>query len=198
MELSFILEQARSGELASLSATNKSDPTVITYLNLGLIELYKRFNVDVKAEIVKTSTVTPFYTLRNKDINLVLACVAKDGTELTKQQGIGDTEYDIKMVTNTSFILTNPTATELMFIYRASPEIVTASTTEVNLPYVMLEALLNYIGYRAHGSVNGNIQAESNTHYMRFEKSCNVLQSEGYDTVGTSLVSQPVEFKGFA
>ena len=198
MKLSFILEQARSGELASLSAINKTDETIVSYVNLGLIELFKRFNVSVKAEVVKTSTVTPFYTLRNNDINLVLSCLASDGTELKKQASIGDTEYDIKMISNTSFLLTNPTDTELLFIYRAAPETITTSTTDIELPSVMVEALLHYVGYRAHGSVDGNINSESNTHYMRFEKSCNVLKAEGYDTMSTELISQPIGLKGFA
>lgn len=197
MDVSFIIEQARSGELAALSPNNKTDEIVIRYLNLGLIELYKRFNVDVKAEVIKTSTVTPFYTLRNKDINLILGCLTSDGLELKKQQFIGDMDYDIKMVTTTSFLCTAPTDTELLFIYRASPELVTASTVDINLPYVMLEALLHYIGYRAHGSLDGSIQAESNTHYIRFEKSCTLLRNEGYDSIGVELLSRPVVFKGF-
>ena len=198
MKLSFILAQARSGELASLSAVNKSDEIFVSYINLGLIELFKRFNISVKAEVVKTSPTTPFYTLRNSDINLVLSCISNEGIELKKQMSIGDTEYDIKMVSNTSFLLTVPTDTELLFIYRASSEIITTTTVDVELPSVMLEALLHYVGYRAHGSVNGEINSESNTHYMRFEKSCNVLKTEGYDTLSTELISQPIGLKGFA
>ena len=85
MKLSFILAQARSGELASLSAVNKSDEIIVSYINLGLIELFKRFNISVKAEVVKTSPATPFYTLRNSDINLVLSCISNEGIELKKQ-----------------------------------------------------------------------------------------------------------------
>jgi hypothetical protein len=60
----------------------------------------------------------------------------------------------------------------------------------------MLEALLHYIGYRAHGSINGNVNQENNTHYMRFDKSCNLLAREGY-AVEVLTPERAIEAKGF-
>ena len=50
---------------------------------------------------------------------------------------------------------------------------------ELDIPEQYIEPLLHYMGYRAHGSMDGNIQTESNTHYMRFEASCNKLKELG-------------------
>jgi hypothetical protein len=44
----------------------------------------------------------------------------------------------------------------------------------------MAEALLHYVGYRAHGSYDADIKTENNTHYMRFEASCKKLKDLGY------------------
>ena len=54
-----------------------------------------------------------------------------------------------------------------------------AAEADVALPTVLLEPLLHYIGYRAHGAVNGSIQAENSTHYTRYEAACNKVLEMG-------------------
>lgn len=196
MDVSFIINQARSGELRSLSEIDKSDDVVISYINLGLIELYKRFNILTKVEVIKTSAVVPIYTLRASDINQVISVYDKDGRELISKRNLEDEEYDIIQINFNTFMLTKPSDEELLFVYKAAPPIVTTVTDEIELPYAMLEALLHYIGYRAHGSVNGNVDKENNTHYMRFEKSCGLLVTEGYE-IDSHNISSSVQAKGF-
>ena len=72
MTVQFVIDQARSGELRSLSDKDKTDSVVIHYINLGLIELYKRFNLRTSVEVIRTTPNTPFYTLRSTDINQVV------------------------------------------------------------------------------------------------------------------------------
>jgi len=196
MTVSFIINQARTGELRSLSEIDKTDEVVVSYINLGLIELYKRFNVLTKVEVIKTSPVTPVYTLRAMDVNQVVSVYDSDNKELINKRNLEDTDYDIVQINYNTFMLTTPLDEELLFVYKAAPIIVTGTNDEVELPYAMLEALLHYIGYRAHGSVNGNVDKENNTHYMRFEKSCALLVSEGYE-IDTLNISSSVQAKGF-
>ena len=59
-----------------------------------------------------------------------------------------------------------------------------------------LEALLHYIGYRAHGAVNGEIQAENSTHYTRYLNACNEIERLGSLTPDDT-VSPSVQSKGF-
>ena len=149
-----------------------------------------------KVEVVKTSPVTPVYTLRATDINQVISVYDSDGKELIGKRNLEDTEYNIAQINYNTFMLTNPIDEELLFVYKAAPSMVTSASGEVELPYAMLEALLHYVGYRAHGSVNGNVDKENNTHYMRLEKSCALLLSEGYE-IDTLNISSSVQAKGF-
>ena len=196
MTVDFIIKQARSGELRSLSDKDKTDEVIINYINLGLIELFKRFNLKTSAEVIRTSPTTPFYTLRSEDINQVISVYDTNNKELITKRTTDDEKYDIAQINYNSFLITEPKDEELLFVYKAAPELVSSVNDEIQIPYAMLEALLHYIGYRAHGSVNGEINAEQNTHYMRFDKSCALLLSEGYETDALN-VSDSVSKRGF-
>ena len=182
MTVQFVIDQARSGELRSLSDKDKTDTVVIHYINLGLIELYKRFNLRTSVEVIRTTPNTPFYTLRSPDVNQVVNVYDSFNKELTTKRTTNDDRYDIAQINYNSFLLTSPKDEELLFVYKAAPELVTSVADELDIPYAMLEALLHYVGYRAHGSVNGELNTEQNTHYVRFDKSCALLVTEGYET----------------
>ena len=47
------------------------------------------------------------------------------------------------------------------------------------------------------GSVNGNIQAESNTHYQRFELSVNRLKKEGMFSNAGVMMKNRISDRGF-
>lgn len=196
MTVQYVIDQARSGELRSLSDKDKTDSVVITYLNLGLIELYKRFNVKTGVETIRTTPLTPFYTLRSEDINQVISVYDSNNKELTTKRVADSTDYDIAQINYNTFLLQEPKDEELLFVYKAAPEQCTIVTDVVDIPYAMVEALLHYIGYRAHGSINGNINAEHTTHYTRFEKSCALLIAEGYETDALTVRDSVVK-RGF-
>ena len=84
----------------------------------------------------------------------------------------------------------------ISIIYGSEPNVMIDEGTLVPIPATLLEALLHYIGYRAHGSLDGNIQSENNTHYMRFEASCNRAKTLGVVTID-DMLSTTTQFKGF-
>ena len=63
------------------------------------------------------------------------------------------------------------------------------------VPLQLTEALLHYIGYRAHGAMNGSIEAETNTHYQRFEASCQRAIAQGMYT--SDSLEMHRDMKGF-
>ena len=205
MTVQEIIDYARNGELRQLSiAEISSDPLVqaqrdaaiITYINLGLIELYKRFSLSVKAEIVRTTPAVNMYYLRNLDIFRIINIYDASGKPLIEPQTLEDEEYDVKPITPTVYLFREPIDEEVAFVYIASPERVTKVTDEVVLLDIMLESLLHYIGYRAHGAMNGNVDGENNTHYLRFEKSCDELKLLGFGQV-VSMPLRALNSKGF-
>ena len=195
MLVSDIINIARHGELQQLALKDDND-AILSYINMGVLELYKRFKVQTKVEIVRTSPIVPIYTLINKDIIKVIDIYDADGRNLTEVGVIGNDEYDIKQIGQTTFMLKTPKEEDLAFVYTSAPELLTSINDEVELPGSMIEALLHYIGYRAHGSIDGNVDAENNTHYMRFEKSCNTLANDGYGEV-VDLSKIDTRTKGF-
>jgi hypothetical protein len=181
MTVQDVMDYAKAGELSQVSY---NDADVLSYINLGLLELYKRFNLRIGVEALSIRKTMSIYTLRNKDINELISVYNIDGKELrfrNQESQFTDSCYDIEQLSYNTFIVPNPSDEDLFtFVYKASPITVRELDDEVEMPDAMLEALLHYIGYRAHGSVDGNINAENNTHYMRFEKSCEQLKNMGY------------------
>jgi len=180
MTIEHVIAQARSGELSNLSKTGFSDDKIILYINLGLIELYKRFNLSTGEAILTMSEGKTIYRLDGTDSNVTLegpymyliSAFDEDGNELT----LNNEDDPFSVFTPRFNVVQIPypiTGKALSLIYGQEPPTITQTTDILPIPLTLLEALLHYIGYRAHGSIDGNIQAENNTHYQRFEASVN-------------------------
>ena len=85
----------------------------------------------------------------------------------------------------------------ISLIYVAAPVLLTTADLSKTLPIPpqLYEALLHYIGYRAHGALDGNIQAENSTHYQRFEASCQRAKESGMYTSDSMEMNR--DMKGF-
>lgn len=219
MKLSFVLEEARSGELSSLSTKDKTDRKIVTYINLALIALYGRFQLATEEAIIRLRPDIPktIYTMSSTDADVsvgpramaddefmsIVSAFDEDGSEIT----VNDTN-DPKSVLTVSYNQVQvPLLAEsgyISLIYRKNPTLVVftddgngnALDTDVQLPLQLLEALLHYVGYRAHGALDGNINTEQNTHYMRFEQACKRAEELGVLTADDTM-SKSVQLKGF-
>lgn len=205
MLISQVIDMARSGELSNLSEDNFTDQKVIGYINLALIELYKRFEIKAAEAIITMEEGRTTYTLNSSDsavtiddsIDIIAVQEAYDESGAWLNINEENDEYGIMTPTYNQVQIPNPADGEkISILYLAGPTYVTNSTATLELPVSLLEALLHYIGYRAHGAVNGNIQAENNTHYQRFEAS--VARAKALGVVTTDNVSdRSVRQKGF-
>lgn len=218
MKLSLILSQSRSGELAALSKVDKTDEKIIEYINLAMIALYARFPLKTEEAII-TLQGTPaktIYTLDSTDSSVkvnglpmpaddvmsIIAGYNEDSSEIVFNDEkdpwsvftIGYNQLQIPLVENNTYV---------SIIYRKNPTLITFTETagvtdeqNVEVPLQLLEAMLHYIGYRAHGALNGSINAEQNTHYVRFEQACARALELGVITADDTTMSS-VEMKGF-
>ena len=207
-----VMEYAKYGELSQLAVGEQLDSDdsarvidaekkVLSYINLGLVELYKRFNLKTDETTVTMVEGQTLYTISASNFNSVYELY----DELGAKYPLNDESNDNSIMTpsyNTLQIV-NPSAGSVIYvIYNASPDrLVWAedlSTIIVPIAPAMLEALLHYIGYRAHSAMHGEINAENNTHYMRFESSCARMLELGVVPTDDSLVSgEKLEQKGF-
>lgn len=192
-----VITLARAGELLQLSPTIKDDTTVLVgFINLGMIELYKRFPLKTGEAIVTLRDGKTIYKLDGTDPDVSIGTdffylMAAYGDQDISDYGVTDMVLPINVEDNSYSINTisyNEVQIPLItvgalvsLIYAAKPTKVTTLqlNTELAIPDQFIEPLLHYMGYRGHGAMDGNIQTESNTHYMRFEASCNRLKELG-------------------
>lgn len=221
MKVSDVITTARSCELSSLSTTSFTDSRIIHYINLGIIELSKRFIISTKAEKIKTSVYTSMYTLRSSDVIGILDIYDKTGRALVPQLLSDDENYDYKLINNTTFLYkhkidykvteeVNPITgieilqhtkepdNELMVVYSAIADLAVNPTDEISLPLVFLDTLVAYIGYKANPNFIQTPQGgvENLASLDKFEASCRLLENSVY--VGqTNLMSKSIQSKGF-
>jgi hypothetical protein len=193
MTVQQVISLAKNGELQQL-AINENTDAIIGFINLGLLELYKRFTLKTDEALVHLVEGKIIYSLDGTDPDVEMGDTSlmyivsvlggiESGREL-EELSLNDSEnpYSINTVNYTDIQV--PVVTEgamLSVIYASKPTYVDATNlaAEIDIPDQLVEPLLHYIGYRGHGSVDGNIQTESNTHYMRFEASCNKAKELG-------------------
>jgi hypothetical protein len=211
-----VIALARVGELSKLSIAIKDDNTVLFgFINLGLVELYKRFPLKNDEAIVTLRDGKTIYKLDGTDPDvsmgepfMYLLGAYEDGTDndfsasaLSLPINEEDNIYSVNSISYNSIqIPLVTTGAYISLIYVAKPTKVTTLTLdeELDLPDQMIEALLHYIGYRAHGAMDANIQTESNTHYMRFEASCNKLKELGVGIAPDDVsMNSRISMKGF-
>lgn len=187
MTVSDIVTQLKYGELRSI-AVKDDIPAIVSYINLALIELYDRFKLSVKEQLIPMTNNIVEYNL-NDDLMAIEAIYDENGDEFA----LDDTAslFSIMQVGYNTIQVPNPvTGSTISVVYLSSPSDIVYDSTDsetinaslatiIPLPPQLIEPLLHYIGYRAHGSMNGDIKAENNTHYMRYEASCKKLQERG-------------------
>lgn len=212
MTVADVIEYAKYGELAQLGVVKQlkcntpaevieAEKQVISYINLGLIELYKIFSLRTEETTVTMTADNTIYTLTEPTLNSVYSVY----DELGQLQSLND-ENDANSILTPSYNtlqIQNPSAGGIMYVvYNASPTTIVwndnLASINVAIPPAMTEALLHYIGYRAHGAMNGEINAENNTHYMRFDASCKRLKELGVVPSEDGMPSATkLEDKGF-
>jgi hypothetical protein len=188
MTIQNLVDLAVNSELKNIAIKSDTE-AVIGYMNLGLIELYKRFPLSVQEHLIELQDGVEIYDVPEDFMWMVAAYdeVPEDSVEPVMPIAINeeDNPASINMISyNQVQIPVTVTGAYISLIYIASPRYFTEADLAETLPIPpqMVEALLHYIGYRAHGAMDGNIQAENSTHYQRFELSCKRIEQNGMFT----------------
>ena len=200
---------AKAGELKNLVLDTD---TILAALNLGIIELYKRFPLRVEEAIVTLGN-KEYYKMDGTDPDVDMPTdapymwIVRAYGEVPMDCGVSVNELPINDEDNLLSINTVNWCTiqvpasidseTISLIYVAAPVLLTAGDLNKTLPIPpqLYEALLLYVGYRAHGALDGNIQAENSTHYQRFEASCQRAKESGMYT--TDSMEMDRDMKGF-
>lgn len=211
-----IIDLAKNGELKN-TAVKDDTFAILGYINLGLLELYKRFLLDTKEVIITLgrdgTALDPYvrvndtiYQMPSDFLYLVAAYDEVPKNSLTKVAPIQiNNENNIMGINMVSwnkvqipfFVLD----AHISLIYAVSPHYFTADDLDMELPMPMqlLESLLAYIGYRAFSSISPNPQVDvSNQYYAKFEASCEVVKQFGIYTAEDMDMKNKFTARGFA
>lgn len=175
---------------------SKNADIVINIVNLGIAELYRKFNLKVKSETVLTTTDLALYTLRNDDVELILFLYDKFGRELQSSDVLDSLHYDYKLVNYNSFLLRKPFDGYVYVVYKASPIKVVDANDHIDLPDCMIDTLMSYILYALTSTINTDQKNEANAYYLLFNQQCQELINQGYKVSLTSE-SAAVQVKGY-
>lgn len=204
MLVSQIMSLAISTELKQL-AVKKDSVAVISFINLGVLELHKRFTLLESEAIITLQTGKTSYSLDGSDSSvsitnpenllIITDCYDEQGEPVI----INDERNPLGIMTPSYNTVEVPNVVQdekLSIIYRAYSGFVNSETDNIPLPPQLLEPLLHYIGYRGNSTVTVGIKEENNSHYIRFDQSCKRIIEQGLH-IADDLESYTFDQRGF-
>lgn len=205
MIVSVAIELLRNSELKQLSLRNDK-PTVLGFINLGILEIYKRFNLWEAEAVITMAEGVLLYKLDGLDANVAIdlsdkqLLMIEEVYEETGEKMVLNDELDPYSVSTPQYhqieVVEEVDGQTMGVIYRAAPLFLTHEKQEIPIPPQFIEALFHYVGFKGHGSIKSDIRGENNTHYIRFEASCALVHSEGL-IAQDDLASVKFENRGF-
>ena len=221
MKVSQFISTVRDNELSNISATGFTDQRIINSINLGIIELSKRFRLATKVESIRTSPYTHMYSLRNTDVINILEIYDSSGKTLVPQQVLDDEDYDYRLLSSNSFLLKRKidydvgiTYTKfkgdqveniqkidvpdfvLMVVYSAVADSIETVEDNLTIPVLFVDALMAYVGYKAASTLGANATTDNNNTWKRFEYCCSLISNSSYAS-DEAIVLNSVQSKGF-
>lgn len=203
MTVGQIIDLAKNGELNGLNVSTKPE-VLVGYINLGVLELHKRFQLKVEEYIINLEDTVDIYTMPNNYMWMIAAYgeVPIDSTESVNILPINEEDNPLSINTvgwNKVQVPVSVAGAYVSIIYVASPLVysVTELDEEVDLPAQMVEALLAYMGYRANSAIDTGVQTEDSIYYQRFEASCEKLRQFGMFNGDDMYMNKRLATRGF-
>ena len=198
-----VIDLAKASELTGLPAASK-DETVLGFINLGVLELYKRFTLSVEEWIIALEDGQSYYTAP-EDFMWIIAAYGEVGMDSVQEVNVlpvneEDNPLSINTVGwNKVQVPLSVTGAYVSIIYAATPEVYSVADMDktVNIPPQMIEALLAYIGWRANSTIDTGIQTEDTVWYNRFESSCSRLEVKGFINANDVVMTNRLNMRGF-
>ncbi len=193
MLVSDVINFAVKGEIQQLKVAQvgNTDPdrrnneaTLLSYINLGILELYKKFGLAHQARTLDAVVNGATYVMPSDYLHMIYA-MDNENREIP----INDEFSDYSLFEPAPFTLfvvkddaTFELSTTIYITYVAVPPLLTDLTDTVALTYQYLEPLLMYISYKAHTPTEANDDQNNNKHYIKFLGACKEIVNKGLMT----------------
>lgn len=203
MTVGQIIDLAKYGELNGLNVSGKPE-ILVGYLNLGVLELYKRFQLKVEEFLIELQDTIDIYSMPSNFMWLIAAYgeVPIDSVESVNILPVNEEDNPLSINTvgwNKVQVPVSVAGAYVSIIYVATPPVYTVNEldAEVELPAQMIEALLAYMGYRANSAIDSGVQTEDSVYYQRFEASCEKLRQYGMVNSDDMFMNKRIALRGF-
>ena len=194
-----------SSSPSALQETNRKK--FINYLNLANLAIHKRFHLLQKQFEIDNPANDEEYILPD---NFLAPIYAYYNDTEAEEIPIKDTYRKIvdNVDTAVSLLIPEPfkitvkgTDTskrpQIILIYAASPTVITQVNHSLNVNNVYTEAVLNYAAYKAYSAISGDIKAENNSYYLRYESNCRQIIASGLGGDNETETNTKLEDNGF-
>lgn len=179
----------------SLNQTTITEANIIKFINIGLIELYSKFNLSNPTEVITLVEGTDEYALPDDFISVI--SITTSGEYFRNSLGditpIQDDTFDVpvnvqgdfnSVFINSKLVLTVPlqvTGQTYTLVYRASPITVTAQTLNEELSILpqYLEPLMLYVTYLGFMQNGGGTPTDTNLYLSRYKAAVQELINAG-------------------
>lgn len=203
MTIRQVIDLAKASELTGLPAASK-DEIVLGFINLGVLELYKRFTLKVEEWIIALEDGQSYYTAP-EDFMWIIAAYGEVGLDSVEQVNVlpvneEDNPLSINTVGwNKVQVPLSVTGSYISVIYVATPKHYSIADIDgtIDIPLQMIEALLAYIGWRANSTIDTGVQTEDTIWYRRFEESCSRLEVKGFINSNDMVMTNRLNMRGF-
>lgn len=203
MTVGQVIELAKVSELNGLKI-GENTTSVLGFLNLGMLELYKRFSLKVEEYIITLEDTVDIYVMPSNYMWIIAAYGEVDirSTEVVNELPINEEDNPLSVNTvgwNKIQVPVSVSGAYISIIYVARPEMYEVGDidVELDLPPQMIEPLLAYIGYRANATIDSGVQSEDNAWYIRFENSCNRIRQESMINSDDMFMNNRISKRGF-
>ena len=203
MTIRQVIDLAKASELTGLPVASKDD-TVLGFINLGVLELYKRFTLKVEEWLVALEDDKSYYTAPEDFMWIIAAYgeVSSDSVEQVNILPVNEEDNPLSINTvgwNKIQVPLSVTGAYISIIYAATPKHygIVDINDAIDIPPQMMEALLAYIGWRANSTIDTGVQTEDSVWYRRFEDSCSRVEIKGFTNANDMIMTNRLNLRGF-
>jgi hypothetical protein len=180
---------------------------LISYLNLGNLELHKRFALIQKEYVLTDVTHNSLHSVPT-DFMYAISATFPDGEEVAinddKKRIVDDVDYNVSILFPSPFKILvkgkdteDPARDDISIVYVATPPTVSLTTEFIDLPQVYNEALFYYIAYKAHSAIKGDMKEENNTYFLRYQNSIKDIRLLGLKSSDNLDSNVKLDERGF-
>ena len=225
MLLSQIIDSVKYGELNNVY-TDEKLPQIISFINLGLIQIYSKLPVVEKQVTIQEYPQISLYKLSSAyarhnhlsplkhkyildtpdnpftDDVLFITCIC-DEHGFTIPLNDDNHRHSVFIASHDTIQIPNANENEAIFvIYRAKPRYINPQTKDLNqeveLPDYLLEALTSFIGFKAHQSIGGQEgQGTAQALYQRFTELMNQAMTDNIAGDNVMPTNIKLKMRGF-